>query len=70
MKDNIKTDDVVQILLSVENQIVDYIHEHSGICGHCGKRNCSGRKSNSILPTKLPTNIVLAAIVKAIHPSK
>jgi hypothetical protein len=41
------------------------LHERAGHCGHCGKRKCPGRKQHSVLPDKLKTDDVLAAMEAA-----
>ena len=51
--------------MSVADKFVAALHELAGICGHCNKRKCAGRKSNSRLPEKLNTDDVLEAIQRA-----
>jgi hypothetical protein len=29
------------------------LHEAVGICGHCGKRTCAGKKNYSVLPLRI-----------------
>lgn len=41
------------------------LHEAVGFCGHCGKRACAGRQSNSRLPGEINLDVVLNAITKA-----
>lgn len=41
---------------------LDALHNSSGICGHCGKKKCAGKQSNSTLPNRLNTDYVLAAL--------
>jgi hypothetical protein len=38
------------------------LHEQAGICGHCGKRDCAGRKDYSRLPDKIALNDILRAL--------
>ena len=42
--------------------IVDKLHEEFGVCGHCGKRECAGRKDHSILKGNVPIEKVLEII--------
>ncbi len=46
-------------------RILDYLHEKAGYCGHCGLKKCPGKRAHSILPDKLSTAVVLAAIKSA-----
>lgn len=39
------------------------LHELVGICGHCGKKGCAGRKSHSVLPAKIDRESIIAATV-------
>lgn len=41
------------------------LHESVGRCGHCGNRVCDGRKAHSILPDRLRTEDVVAAMKRA-----
>lgn len=43
-------------------KILQRLHDIAGLCGHCGKRKCGGRTGHSILPERLKTDDVLAAI--------
>ena len=50
-------------------RIIDALQEQFGVCGHCGKRKCPGRKSWSRLPDKLLTEDLLDILNAAIaHP--
>lgn len=46
-------------------RILDYLHDKTGLCGHCGLKKCPGKKQHSILPEALKTSTVLAAIKHA-----
>jgi len=37
------------------------LHKIAGVCGHCGRRACSGRSSNSVVPAKIACDDVIAA---------
>ncbi|MHB0978438.1 MAG: hypothetical protein ACYC1K_03515 [Minisyncoccota bacterium] len=50
------------MLERINENFISALHENSGICGHCGKRYCAGRSTNSGLPKTLNTDDVLAAI--------
>ena len=41
------------------------LHESVGRCGHCGNRICEGQKDHSILPDRLKTEDVVAAMRRA-----
>jgi len=49
----------------IYDKIIDILHERFGVCGHCGKRLCEGRKENSTLPNKLPTSETLEVLRQA-----
>lgn len=51
-------------------QIFNELHSVAGICGHCGKRNCHDRSSNSYLPGVLNTDDAINAITKVIAKAK
>lgn len=42
--------------------IIMRLHERCGICGHCGKKKCAAKSSNSRLPAKMSVEDVLWAI--------
>jgi len=44
---------------------INYLHEHAGICSHCGKAECHGKALGSKLPHMIDTEIVLQALTKA-----
>ena len=46
------------------------LHAVVGICGHCGKRKCAGRKEHSVLPKILSLDDVVAAGIRARHKEK
>ena len=48
-----------------KDKILCELHELCGECGHCGKRECEGRKSHSVLPEMLKRNDVILAIERA-----
>lgn len=56
---------LIEIFHDVETKIHNELHNAFGKCGHCGKRDCEGRKNNSVLPNKLVTRIVLAIVQDA-----
>lgn len=45
-----------------KEELIEKLHEEFGYCGHCGKRECLGRKSYSKLPITLNTDTVLKII--------
>lgn len=49
----------------VREDLLNLLHEAVGFCGHCGKKTCAGRESNSILPGEIDLNVVLDAIAEA-----
>lgn len=52
-------------VLSPAERILDYLHAKAGLCGHCGKKKCLGKRQHSTLPEILKTDVVLAAIKAA-----
>ena len=48
-----------------KENILSELHELVGLCGHCGKRSCAGRKSSSFLPANIPYESVIEAINKS-----
>ena len=54
------------MLERIHDDFLSALHETSGICGHCGKRFCAGRASNSGLPKTLNTEDAIAAMAVAI----
>lgn len=46
----------------LKERIVSRLHERVGRCGHCGKRHCAGRSSNSVLPLEFDSDDVMQAI--------
>ncbi len=48
--------------LKREERALNYLHEQVGVCSHCGKKKCAGKKSGSRLPETINTTIVLEAI--------
>ena len=42
--------------------LIELLHDSVGLCGHCGKRDCHGRKGNSILPETIKTTVLLGII--------
>lgn len=55
-------------IASIHDVLVNALHDTHGICGHCGKKKCAGKQSNSTLPDTLPTRAVLSVIQQAITP--
>lgn len=51
---------------TMKEVILTELHELVGLCGHCGKRNCAGRKSQSFLPGEIPYEKVIEAIDKVL----
>lgn len=51
---------------AMKEAILLELHELAGLCGHCGKRSCGGRHSQSFLPDKIPYEKVVEAIDKAV----
>lgn len=49
-------------LKDFKDAVIDRLHKSSGYCGHCGKKECGGKASNSNLPSRLSTQDVLDAI--------
>ena len=43
-------------------KLIDILHEEFGVCGHCGKRDCAGRKDHSVLRGNVPIEKVLGII--------
>lgn len=50
-----------------KEKILSELHELVGLCGHCGKRSCAGRKTSSFLPANIPYESVIEAINKALN---
>ena len=48
--------------LSRQETAITYLHDHVGICSHCGKKKCAGKQNGSRLPAQIPVDIVLEAI--------
>jgi hypothetical protein len=46
----------------VLNNLMLILHERVGVCYHCGKRTCAGRKSQTRLPLTIRTDDLCAAI--------
>ena len=44
------------------DRLTDLLHKRIGYCGHCGKRDCGGKESNSILPNTISTEILCQCI--------
>jgi hypothetical protein len=42
------------------------LHSHVGVCGHCGKPNCSHKRDWSKLPDLIEVDVVLKAIQSAV----
>lgn len=48
--------------------ILDALHKHAGICGHCGEKCCIDKKSYSMLPMTIAPQD-LAAVVREVQAS-
>lgn len=46
----------------IKERILDRLHQRLGRCGHCGKRDCAGRSSHSVLPLEMDLDDVMWAI--------
>ena len=55
MMGNMNPDDIRDAILSA-------LHDSVGVCAHCGKRQCAGRKSGTNLPRSIDTDAVIEAI--------
>lgn len=53
-------------LEQIKDAIITELHVLTGLCGHCGKRRCPGKKSSSFLPGSIKTDEVIHAIDVAI----
>lgn len=55
------------------DEVWKQLHERVGLCGHCAKRSCPGRRKHSELPVKLSTDALkkaMNAALKAIRLGK
>jgi len=43
----------------IKNKILNDLHNKIGLCGHCGKINCGGKSTNSILPDVISTDVLI-----------
>ena len=50
------------------DRFLNELHERAGLCGHCRKRSCEARKSNSYLPEVIDTNKIIDSLNKVIPP--
>jgi hypothetical protein len=41
------------------NKILNEMHKNFGVCGHCGRWDCGGKSTNSKLPDKIDTEVML-----------
>ncbi len=49
-------------------RIISALHASVGLCGHCGKKTCAGKKGGSFLPQKIYAGDVLNAIEDRVIP--
>lgn len=51
---------------TTKDRFISELHKLAGLCGHCGKKNCAARSSNSYLPEMIPVDQVIKAIDNAV----
>ena len=48
-------------LEDLRDAVFEHLHKAIGYCGHCGKKTCAGKQSNSKLPESIPTRLLVEA---------
>lgn len=47
---------------ALQTRLIDKLHATVGLCNHCRRRACPGRKKGTTLPDSIPTTAILNAI--------
>ena len=50
-----------------KDDVIEELHRLEGRCGHCGKKDCGGKKSYSTLPGVLKTENVLDVLNRMVE---
>ena len=56
-----------EIKKKVIEELYDKIHDKLGVCGHCGKHDCGGRSSHSVLPESISSSKLIEITDKIIE---